>query len=258
LSPTIRSQRVYLWTQGKLHEVDYLCPNFQNENCIGTGSEYSDNDPVAISPDSKTVILFSVTDGKLMARRYSTENVFDKGFSTILQVPVTQNYYEFACAYRKPWQPTRIIGKPDYTPDGKHVVFVGRSDCTPGAKKAETNIYKIDPSWIGDLTPVEEHEMINLTNNPEGDIPLNIEINNLVLAPDGKRIIFTATPHLTSKWKAVKDTDNSQFNDAEIYMMSICGGPKTQLTRNISYRATSPRTVLEPDLSKCGDILPAP
>ncbi len=65
LSPTIRSQRIYLWTKGTLHEVNYLCENFQNDQCIGTGSEYSDRDPIAISPDSKWVVSFSVTDNAL-------------------------------------------------------------------------------------------------------------------------------------------------------------------------------------------------
>lgn len=253
LSPTIRSQKIYLWTAGTLHEVDYLCDNFQNNNCIGAGSQYSDIDPVAISPDSKTVVLFSITDRALTVRRYSTENVADKGFSTLLAIPpnAAGDYRSLACAYRKDWQFTDVVGQPAYTPDGKEVLFIGRADCDPAADKAESDILRIDPSWIGDLTPVEESELVNLTQNAKGDVPENHVVTAISISPDGKRVMFTATPHLTSNWKPINQTDDRHLSDKEVYMISICGGAPEQLTSAVTYEASSPQAVPAPDLSAC-------
>ncbi|MFT5431635.1 MAG: hypothetical protein ACI9OJ_002332, partial [Myxococcota bacterium] len=252
LSPTIRSQRVYIWN-GTLHQVEFLCENMQNNTCIGTGSQFSDNDPVAISPDGKSVVLFSIDNQALRVRRFSTENLNDKGQSALLSVQsVTGSTYQSAaCALKEPWQFTRIIGDPHFTPDGKYVVFAGGSSCDPDSIKDHTNIYKIDPSWIGDLSAVEEHEVINLTNNPTGTIPANREVTSMSLTPDGNHVVFTATPHLDSQWKPLKDTDKRQTDDHEVYIVSICGGEPTQLTSNVTFDASGPKAFPLPDLSNC-------
>ena len=253
LSPTIRSQRVYLWTAGALHEVDYLCDNFQNDQCIGAGSQYSDIDPVAISPDSKTVVLYTITDRKLTVRRYSTVNVDDKGQSTLLKVPPNAggDYRSLACAYREPWQWTDVIGQPAFTPDGKSIVFIGRADCDPASEKVETDIIKMDASWIGNGQPVTEDKLSNLSKNAKGDTPENHVITSMALAPDGKRVIFAATPHLSGQWKPINQTDDRHFSDHEIFKMSICGGNATQLTSQVSWEAVTPRALPVPDLETC-------
>ncbi len=251
LSPTIRSLRIYLWTKGTLHEVDYLCNNFQNDTCIGAGSSYSDNDAVAISPDSKHVVVFTTDNRALMARRYSTENPNDTGRLTMLAVqPDAGNYQDLACVVRQPWQYTQIIS-PSYTPDGSKLVFVGRSDCIPGADKIETDILYMDPARIDKLQPLEEKDIVNLTQNPKDQSPDNIVVTGIDVSPDGKRVLFTGTPNLTSAWKPINDTDARHLSDREMWMMSICGGAKEQLTSAVSFEASSPVVLKMPDVSDC-------
>ena len=255
LSPTIRSQKIYLWSKGTLHDVDYLCENFQNDQCIGTGSQYSDSDPVAISPDSSNVVMFTVNDRSLQLHRYSTLNKDDKGRLTILSVPPNEgDYRSLACDVRKddPWKPVEVAGKPVFTPDGKRLLFIGKSLCPAGSKgKAETDILSMDPARIDKLTPLVESDLVNITKNAKGDIPDNTELSALVLAPDGKRIIFTATPMLDSQFKPIKETDLRQMDGGEIYMTSICGGQKIQLTSSVAYKALGPQALAVPDLKAC-------
>ncbi len=252
LSPTIRSQRVYLWTKGTLHQVDYICETYQNDHCIGTGSQYRDSDPVGISPDSKTVVMFAKNDRSLLLKRYSTENPDDKRDSTFFQTQGTGDYKSLACATRKPGQFIDTLGNPKFTPDGKQLLFVGKSECVSTSQsKPETDIYAIDPSWIGDLTPVEESELFNVTKNAKGPVPTNNVVKNFTISADGQEVIFVATPHLSSSWSPLPDTDQSQFGRAEIYKVPICGGTKTQLTSNVKFQATSLRVVPIPDFSKC-------
>jgi hypothetical protein len=258
LSPTIRSQRVYLWTKGTLHEVDYLCDNLQNESCIGAGSRYDDEDPVAISPDSKTVVLFTVHKSALRVRRYSTENPLEVGTSSILNVTqAVGDYEQTACAVREPWQPTNVISRPVFTPDGSRLLFIGTDACA-GGQKLMTNIYAIDPAWIGDLTPVDEGELVNLTKNPGGDVAANREIGSFTISPDGKRILFSATPEVGQNFEPFPaGSDARQLDDTELYKMSICGGDAQQLTNNVAYTATRPRLVPLPDPAGCG-VYPLP
>jgi hypothetical protein len=253
LSPTIRSQRVYIWKKGAIAEVDYLCDNFQNETCIGTGSQYSDRDPVAISPDSSEVIIFAVNKRALRAIRYSTENFSDRGSTALLAVDAALggDYANFACIAREPWQYTQIVGTPTYTPDGQHVLFIGRAPCF-GADGNEplTNILKIDPSWIGDLTPLEESELLVITDNTEQDITTGraIDISAMALSPDGKRVVVTATPRLNSQF--APRTAPPVTPDKEVYMLDVCGGSLTQLTADLSYSAESPLVVPRPELGQ--------
>ena len=256
LSPTIRSQRVYLWTKGTLHEVDYLCDNFQNNQCIGAGSNYTDNDPVAISPDSKFVVMFTVTDRALRLRRYSTENPNDMGSLTLLGVPADAGgaYHELACVYREPWQFTSVVGIPTYNADGSRLFFIARSDCTPGADKPETDILWLNPERINKLQPIEEADVYNVTKNAKGSSAVdNHEITGLALSPDGQRLVYTATPHLTSNWKPMQQTDGRHLSDHEIYKISVCGDAAggEQLTSDVSFEASTPVILPTPDIASC-------
>jgi len=249
LSPTIRSQRIYLWTNGTLHEMDYLCENFQNDQCVGAGSLYSDVDPVAISPDSSTIVHFSISDRALQVRRFSTVDPSEIRPPSNLLTVSGGDYNDLACTYRKSWQWTHVHGQPTFTPDGKHVLFIGRADC--GEEKPLTGIIKIDPTWIGDLTPVEEDELDDILANPTGEIPGNTEVQSIAVSPDGKRVVFTATPQLTTNWKQMNDTDKRHKTDAEVYKMSICGGDKMQLTSNLKYKATTVQVMEPPEMPNC-------
>ena len=258
LGPTIRSQRVYLWTQGTLHQLDYLCDGFQNGNCVGTGSTYSDDLPVAISQDSKEVVMFARNDRAFRVYRYSTVNLAlneAPHWSTLLEVPAGSpgniSFEDAVCAVRKPWQ---WVGAgpmdPVYTPDGR-VLWVGTAACDPSLRKPETDVILIDPSWIGDLTPVEEHELINVTRNAKGDVPANTQITSLDLSPDGRTVVFTASPYLTSQFEKMKEGDSRQYDDKEVYSVSLCGTGKTQLTSRLGVKAQGVQAVALPDVSTC-------
>lgn len=251
LSPTIRSQRVYIWKKGAIAEVDYLCDNFQNDTCIGTGSQYSDRDPVAISPDSSEVIVFAVNKRALRAIRYSTENFSDRGSTALLAVDagLGGDYANFACIAREPWQYTQIVGSPTYTPDGQYVLFIGRAPCFgDDGTEPLTNIIKLDPALIGDLTPIEESDFIVVTDNTEADVQSEraIDISAMALSPDGKRVIITATPRLNSQFAPRSAPPVTP--DKEVYMVDACGGIPTQLTADLSYSAESPLAVPSPEL----------
>ena len=65
------------------------------------------------------------------------------------------------------------------------------------------------------------------------------------------RVIFAGTPQLQTDWKWMKDTDKRHRTDGEVYMMSICGGEKTQLTSNLKYKATTVQTLVPPEMPNC-------
>ncbi len=262
LSPTIRSQRVFLWTKGTLHQLTYLCDNEQNGKCIGAGSQYDDEDPVAISPDSKSVVLFAVHRSQLTVRRYSTENPDEESYSSIVStLQAAGSYFEVVCAIREDWQPTRVIGQPAFMPDNKHLVFIGSDDCHADLKKRPTDLYQIDTTWIGDLTPVEESEVVNLTQNPQDDTPANKEIDSFAISPDGKQLIFSATPELGQNYTPFTGSAEARsFSDKELYKMSSCpGSVPEQITNDVAYETSRPRIVPLPTGVGCGKTpLPPP
>jgi Tol biopolymer transport system component len=118
-----------------------------------------------------------------------------------------------------------------------------------------SNIYRVDMTDVGDLTPIDEGELVNLTNNPEGDIPDNKVISTFTLSPDGKRILFSATPNLGQNYRPFTGTNDARpMSDTELYKMSVCGGEAEQITNDVAYAAFRPRTLPIPDASACGKV----
>lgn len=238
LNPTIRSQTLFVWRDGKLIKLDYICPHKgPSGECIGTGSFYTDNDPVAISPDGEEVIAFFIVDPELRAYRYKIKGggVF---YSTILKVPMG-SYIENACYNKKDWQYTEVVGNPLWTEDKKFALFIGSNSVNGkpcgGYIKPKTDILKIELKNIGDGTPIVEEELIKVTNNPEGDISQNIQISAMDISPQNKFIIFRATPHLQIDGTPIPDISSRQLTDKELYIIGIDGEGFLQLTNSLDF-----------------------
>src|SRR5690606_33633953 len=97
LQTTIRSVAVYLWRDGTgLVQLDFICKYGTQGDCSGTGSEYTDLDPVAISPDNRWIVFFTFSDRWQRARVYDTDNPDHIKLSIIASVP-SGVYIEHAC-----------------------------------------------------------------------------------------------------------------------------------------------------------------
>ena len=239
LTPTIRSVKVYAWRGGNLTQLDYVCENKVDENtCVGTGSQYNDNDGVGISPDGKTVVMFTIVGKNLRARKYFLESTKASQFSNMVTVP-GNNYKASVCLNLKPWQHAQVKGQPVFSADGKTVYFHAFSDCAGGTEKPWTDIMSIDLDKIGGL--IGEKDLVNWTNNPREHSPQNREIYSFTISPDKKYFIFNATPTYGSTGDALPASDKRHEKDTEIYTMAIqAGAEMVQITNETAYATDAP------------------
>lgn len=257
LNTTIRSVTVNMWQEGKgLVELDYICKFGTKGNCAGTGSEYSDIDPVAIAPDGRYVVFFTFSDRWQRARIYDTENPGVVQLAVLASVP-SGSYIEHACdaGVLDPWQWRRVVGDPVFTPDGKEVVFLTESDCpiydtdvcgdaVPcQPDKARTNLRRVKlESLLAEVT-VQSDEVFNVTHNPFGDVTANRRVTGFDMAPDGATLVFTATPTYTQNNKVIDDGGARQRNDREVYRIRLDGTNLQQLSNDLAWLAESPRVM---------------
>jgi len=147
LGTTIRSNRIYMWKAGNLHELDYICQTMQGGECIGAGSEYTDTDPVAISPDSSVIAAFTIAERDLRLRLYDTETM-DQKYLNLFTVPAG-GYLTNICPNiaAEPWKFKEVLGDPVFTQDGASLLFMAHDDCQlSGADgKPETSSCWISP-----------------------------------------------------------------------------------------------------------------
>jgi len=243
LTPTIRSTKIYAWRDGVLHKLDYICPFKQGDQCVGTGSQYHDDDPAAIAPDNKTILVWMIVDRWNRLRRYEIGGGGGVKYTDLASVPAgTQNYYDAICANLQPWQHATVRGQPQFSPDGKTVYMLGHSDC-PGKStdKPWTDILALPVEKIGDGADLTEADLINLTKNPREVSPLNVRVDGFALSPAGQHIVFNGTPGYDSKGNAIKATDLRHKIDRELWVMPIDGSwAKKQVTSEISWKSEMP------------------
>ena len=202
LGTTIRSVRIYLWKSGNLHEVDYICNQMVGGQCIGAGSEYTDTDPVAMSPDNTKLAAFTIAEKDLRLRLYDTETLQQKQLA-LFTVPAAvpkDTYLAGVCdglaITGESWRFKQVVGDPRFSPDSSSIYFIAHNDCgmlTPDAKP-HTNILMMDVGSVGDGTAFEESDFINVTKNPKSDLPDNIVIESFSLSSSGKTVVLSATP----------------------------------------------------------------
>lgn len=248
LNPTIRSVGVYLWKQGTgFVKLDFLCKFGTEGNCTGTGSEYSDTDPVAIDSTGRYVAFFSFADRWQRVNVYDTTNPGSVHSSIIAAVP-TGAYIENACqpGVLADWQWQRAIGEAVFTPDSSEIVFMGEDACPIDGQrptKEVTNIYRIKLATVLSDKTLEAGDVFNVTKHPKGDVTANRNPNAFRLAPDGATIIFTGTASFDQAGGLIADGTARQRNDREVYRIRLDGTNAEQLTNDIAFTAEAPFVV---------------
>ncbi|MBM4386294.1 MAG: hypothetical protein FJ088_01065, partial [Deltaproteobacteria bacterium] len=236
LNPTIGSQNIYIWRDGKLAELDYICHNLEpGGKCIGTGSQNTDKDPLAVSPDGNDIVIFLIEDNReFNVRRYNIKDNWGK-YSNLLKVP--SDYSKNACYNKKEWQYTYVRGTPIVRGDGR-IYFIGEAKC--GNTKTWTNLVSMDISIIGDGTAITEEEIVKITDNPKGNTSRNVEIFNFDFSTEGNYVVFAGTPMFQVDGYIIPDSSQRHFNDREIWIINRGGGPMAQLTNSLQFLVSSP------------------
>jgi len=244
IGTTIRSARLYMWKGGNLHELDYICNQMQAGECIGAGSEYTDIDPIAISPDSSVVAAFTIAERDLRLRLYDTETM-DQKYLNLFSVPAG-GYLTNICPNigDAPWKFKKVVGDPVFTRDGTGVLFVAYDDCNLSGSddKPETDIYMVDLASVGDGTPFEETDFVNLTKNPKNGGSENQVITGFDLSPEGQVLTFTASPFWGND-RMLADDDKRALKDRELWVIGVNGAGKTQITDTSDFEASAPQAL---------------
>jgi len=249
LNTTIRSVDVYLFRFGTgLVELDYLCKFGDKNNCTGTGSEYSDTDPVAIDANGRYIAFFTFADKWQRVRLYDTENPAQIKSSIVGSV-TTGAWISNACSDPNAiaeWQWKRVIGNPYFTPDGKEIVFIGVNDCPVDGVdpiKPQSNIYRIKLDTILSEKTLTADDVFNITRGPKGDVTANRVPDAFGLSPDGATVVFVGTPMFDQSGNAIPDGNARQRNDREVYRIRLDGSNVQQLTNDIEFSAEAPQVL---------------
>ncbi len=262
LNTTIRSVQVHVWYEALgMKQLDFICKFGTQNNCSGTGSEYSDIDPVAISHDARWVVFFTFSDRWQRARVYDTSDPGVVRLVVLGDVP-TGSYIEHACdpGVLADWQWQRVIGSAHFSPNNEEVYFMTQTDCPASCpsdsacpqgdiclpKKPRTNLRRIKFSTLTQDSTLTAADVYNVTENPFCDVTKNRMLTGFDISPDGSTFVLTATPHLTQSLQPIGDGDARQRNDREVYRMSIIGSGVEQLSNDLAFLAESPMAVAWP------------
>jgi len=250
LQTTIRSVAVYLWRDGTgLVQLDFICKYGTQGDCQGTGSEYSDLDPVGFSPDSRWIVFFTFSDRWQRARIYDTQNPDNVQVAILASVP-SGVYIERVCeaGMLEDWQWQRVVGDPIFTPDGEEIIFLGENTCRVDGQpqtKAHTNLYRVKLATLLSGKTLEEEDVFSITANPRGDVTANKRTTGFSLSPDGATVVFAATPTFEQNGVTViGDGTARQRNDREIYRVRLDGTNLQQISNDIAWSAESPTVVV--------------
>jgi hypothetical protein len=231
ISPTIRSSRLYVWEDGKLDELDYICPGgFQGDHCIGTGSEFSDIDPLALTTDGGQIAYFPRTNDGLEYRLYDRKSGTKS--SVKLMDTTGQDFAASSCAQiaADGWKFNRVAS-PIFSANGKYLFFIASSNCDP-AKRAFTDILRIQ-TMLANSATVKASSFYNVTNVPDTDDNSNTVIEAFDLSPEGGNVAYSASPQFGSdKETPLPDHSAKAKQSKELWIADLATTRKMQITYN--------------------------
>lgn len=241
ISPTIRSARVYVWRKGEMKELDYVCPGgMQGDHCTGSGSNFSDLDPMALSHDGKKLSWFTQGPDGLELRFYDT----DVGTLRKLTLMDTtgKDYATESCSQilGNDWK-FNTVTEPRFTDADDGLVFLASSHCDK-QKRPYTDVVKLPVSTI-ETGYLQQHTIKNLTNNPRVDGLENTIILTWDLSPDGGNIAYAASPIYDGSGNELSESSANANKSRELWVADLEGKQKKQITYNAKYTATWVKTL---------------
>ena len=245
LTPTIRSVRVYAWRDGNLSQLDYICEHPNGDQCTGTGSQYHDTDKVAVSPDGKTVVLFTIVDRFLRVRKYTIGSEVTAAFTNLVEVPAG-NYLEQVCSVLKthPGQHAEVRGQPYFSADGQFVFHLGYSKCSASTTDKEwTDIMALPVASIG--APLHPGDWLNLTNNPRDNSTANKKIFSFSMSPQRQAFLISATATVDQNGSPIKDGQTRALKDSELYVLPVGASEWQAVTNELLYDALLPQAIVQ-------------
>ena len=249
LNTTIRSVAVHMYKFGTgLIKLDFICKFGTEDNCEGTGSEYNDQDPVAMSHDGRWAVFFTFSDRWQRARVYDLDNPGVITLAVLASVP-DGSYITHACDFGvlESWQWPKVVGDPQFTPDGTEIIFLTEDNCAaPNGlkpKKKLRNLMRVKLQTLLDSKTLEESDVFSITQNPKGDITKNILVTGYSISTDGATVVFTGSPTYDQGGDELKDSSSRHRNDREVYRIRLDRTNKQQMTNDPSWEAQSPHVV---------------
>jgi hypothetical protein len=241
LSPTIRSTRLYVWRAGELVELDYLCPGgMQGDHCTGSGSQFSDVDPLAVSNNGKHIAFFPTSNDGLELRYYNAES----GIMDLLPLMVTtdKDFNVESCLQidGSSWL-FNTVASPLFAHDDSGVLFIASSNCNHG-KRPFTDIVELPVSTVNSGI-FKEHAFKNITLNPRNDDVDNTIIEAFDLSPDGGNVSYSASPMYKDNGDPLSPQSANALHSRELWVVSRDGLQKMQITYNSKYSVTWLRNI---------------
>ena len=244
LTTTIRSVKVYTWRDGNVAKHDLICENQLpgSETCVGTGSQYHDNDPVAVSQDGKTLVLFTIIDRYLRARLYHVGSEEATSFSNLMEVPAGGQYLQAACKAIQPWQHAEVKGQPMFSADGKLLYYLGYSNCGTPSDKAWTDLMALPVTKIG--SKIAQGDLLNLTNNPRDNSTKNKRIYDFSMSPQRQVFVLSASATFQQDGTPIPNGSARAMQDSEVYTLVVGDSAMVPVTNELLYAADSPHAAL--------------
>jgi hypothetical protein len=260
LAPTTNTQSAWVWrTAGEpIRVAGPLCGvrgGTDGGTCVGSGSAYSDADPVALSPDGRHLALALVLhDQDLVLGHMDLQGDGTLETATLLHLPDDVTDFAMNACYNRtprdaPWQPTSVQAPLRFSRDGTEVVFVGRAACGANKDKPWTNLLAVPLARIDQGGTLQRGDLRWITEFPSGAIVDCVSIlpAAMDLSPSGDFVVFAGTPRFDSAGQLLLDSQLQHFQDAEVWITRRDGTTEpAQLTARQGWRATSVQAVPVP------------
>ncbi len=152
----------------------------------GTGSQFSGNLPVALSPDASYLAV--ATKDEFLWKLFNLAAKPNPGDPTKLEMYETEGNRGEDCARPAPFNFNDIYFDPKFDPSGDHIFILATGNCSLQSHATNRNdfdILRIDKS-------MDPASVVSVTKIPRLNSGYNHQITSYDVSPDGEKIAFTA------------------------------------------------------------------
>ncbi len=173
----------------------------------GTGSEFSGRQPMGLSPDATYMAVFTRNDQAwVLNTLIAGPNPTDPERHDLW---ATRNAQMGECEREEPYNFNEVSFDPVFGPEGSHIYFLAKGDCTRqagGSNRDDSDIVRLPRNLSGELE--------NVTNNPRASHWSNQEIGDFDLDSTGEKLAFTAPRPMDAQSRSVwlMDVDSGEFD----------------------------------------------